>query len=375
MVDSAVPITMPDTVAAVVMPGPGRPLEERRFPVPRVRPGGAVLETIASEVCGTDVHLHHGRLAGVPFPIIPGHVNCGRVLETGGPLADVSGAPIEAGAVVTFFDVFGSCGSCWDCLVAKAGTRCPHRRVYGITTSANDGLLGGWAERIELLPGVRMLPLPEGISPEDFMGGGCGLPTGFHAVERAGIALGETVVIQGSGPVGLNAAIFAQLSGALVVYVVGAPRARLDAALRLGAADVLDVTQVADPALRAQWVRQRTGGRGADVVIEASGNPAAIPEGLEMLRDAGRYVVVGQYTDAGDAVINPHRHINRRHATILGCWGYEFTHLHRALAVLARQKDRFRWRELITREYRLSEAQLALEDMERLSVVKAILRP
>ena len=145
---------------------------------------------------------------------------------------------------MTFYDVFGICGSCWHCLVAKAGTRCPHRRVYGITTSADEGLLGGWAERIELRPGVRILPLPEGLTVEDFMGGGCGLPTGFHAVERAGIELGDTVVVQGSGPVGLNAAIFAQLRGAERVFVVGAPRARLDAALRLGAADVLDLGQV-----------------------------------------------------------------------------------------------------------------------------------
>jgi L-iditol 2-dehydrogenase len=207
------------------------------------------------------------------------------------------------------------------------------------------------------------------------MGGGCGLPTGFHAVERAGISLGDTVVVQGSGPVGLNAAIFAQLSGALAVYVVGAPRPRLEAASRLGAAGVLDVTEMRDPAARAAWVRERTGGRGADVVIEASGNPAAVPEGLEMLRDAGRYVVVGQYTDAGDAVLNPHRQINRRHATILGCWGYEYTHLHRALAMMAVHNARFRWRELITRDYGLADAAAALEDMEKLAVVKAILRP
>lgn len=357
------------------MPGPGRALETRRYPEPRARPGGAILETIASEVCGTDVHLHHGRLAGVPFPIIPGHVNCGRVLETGGPVLDVEGREIAVGAVVTFFDVFGTCGACWHCLVAKAATRCPRRKVYGITTSAEDGLLGGWAERIEILPGVRMLPLPDGVEPEDFMGGGCGLPTGFHAVERAGIAMGDTVVVQGSGPVGLNAAIFAQLSGAAAVLVVGAPRARLEAARRLGAAETLDVTEVPDPAARAKWVRERTGGRGADVVIEASGNPAAVPEGLEMLRDAGRYVVVGQYTDAGDVAINPHRQINRRHATVLGCWGYEFTHLHRALAMMAKHDGRFRWRSLITREYALPDAARALEDMEKLAVVKAILRP
>ena len=363
-----------ETVAAVWM-RPNEPLEHARMPAPRARPGGAVLEMVASEVCGTDVHLHHGRLSGVPYPIIPGHVNCGRVLETGGPLQDVLGQPIEVGRLVTFFDVFGSCGACWHCLVAKAATRCPKRKVYGITTSAAEGLLGGWAAQIEILPGVRLLPLPEGLAAEDFMGGGCGLPTGFHAVERAGIAMGDTVVVQGSGPVGLNAAIFSELSGAGQVLVVGAPAARLEAARRLGAADVCDIGIIKNPSERVAWVRERTGGRGADVIIEASGNPAAVPEGLEMLRDAGRYVIVGQYTDAGDVALNPHRHINRRHADVRGCWGYEFTHVYRALEMQARHAARFRWRELVTREYKLAEASQALADMEGLKVVKALLRP
>src|SRR6202165_6222401 len=88
---------MAESLRAVVMPGPGRALEVRRFPAPCPQPGGAVLETVASEVCGTDVHLHHGRLAGVPYPIIPGHVSVGRVLETDGPLRDVEGSSIEVG--------------------------------------------------------------------------------------------------------------------------------------------------------------------------------------------------------------------------------------------------------------------------------------
>jgi threonine dehydrogenase-like Zn-dependent dehydrogenase len=366
---------MSERVRAVVMPGPRRPLESRAYEAPRPEPGGAVIETVASEVCGTDVHLHHGQLAGVPYPIIPGHVSCGRVLETGGVVRDVEGEVIAAGQQVTFYDVFGICGSCWHCLVAKAGTRCPHRRVYGITTSADEGLLGGWAERIELKPGVRILPLPAGLEVEDFMGGGCGLPTGFHAVERAGIEMGDTVVVQGSGPVGLNAAIFAQLRGAARVFVVGAPRIRLEAALRIGVEDVLDLGLVPRPEDRVTWVRDRTSGRGADVVVEASGNPAAVVEGLDMVRDAGRYVVVGQYTDAGDATLNPHRHLNRRHITLLGCWGYEYTHLHRAVAMMAKHRERFRWAELITRTYSLDDAGQALSDMASLAVVKAVIRP
>src|SRR5262249_40108020 len=116
----------------------------------------------------------------------------------------------------------------------------------------------------------------------------------------------------------------------------------------------------------------------ADVVVEASGNPAAVPEGLEMLRDGGRYVVVGQYTDGGDVTINPHRHINRRHAPILGCWGYEFSHLPRAMAVMGKHRDRFRRRRgrgLIRGESRLEKAGGALGDREARRVVKALIRP
>jgi len=367
--------TVADAIRCVLMTKPRAPLELRRVEAPRAAPGGAVLEMLASEVCGTDVHLHHGQLAGVPYPIVPGHVSVGRVVETGGPLADVNGEPIEVGRVVTFYDVFGVCGACWHCLVAKAATRCPSRRVYGITTGLADGILGGWAERIEIRPGVRLMPLPDGLSVEEFMGGGCGLPTGFHAVERASVALGDTVVVQGSGPVGLNAAIFAQLAGALRVIVIGAPRARLEAALRLGAEHTLDITETSEPSARVRWVRERTAGRGADVVIEASGNPRAVVEGLEMVRDAGRYVVVGQYTDAGDALLNPHRHLNRNHATVLGCWGYEYTHLHRSVQMMARHRGRFSWSSLVTREYPLADAARALADMESLSVVKALVRP
>jgi L-iditol 2-dehydrogenase len=172
----------------------------------------------------------------------------------------------------------------------------------------------------------------------------------------------------------LNAAIFAQLAGACRVLMTGAPKARLDCARRLGVDDTLDITALENPVDRVRWVLERTS-HGADVVIEASGSPAAVVEGLEMVRDAGRYVVVGQYTDAGDVTLNPHRHINRRHATVLGCWGYEYTHLHRSVLMMARHKDRFRWRELVTREYGLDEAAQALDDMERLDVVKAVIRP
>jgi L-iditol 2-dehydrogenase len=135
------------------------------FPTPDLEPGAALLRTLYSEVCGTDVHIWHGRLSGVPYPIIPGHVSVGVVEAIGGKVADVEGHPIKEGDVVTFLDVHETCNNCYFCLVARQPTKCPRRKVYGITYSANDGLLGGWSEAIWMKPGVKMIKLPKGLTP------------------------------------------------------------------------------------------------------------------------------------------------------------------------------------------------------------------
>jgi D-arabinose 1-dehydrogenase-like Zn-dependent alcohol dehydrogenase len=155
---------------AAVMVAPGLPLEVRDYPAPEMEPGSVLLQTIFSEVCGTDVHLHHGRLAGVPYPIIPGHVSVGRISAMAGEVRDVEGELLHSGDVVAFLDVHETCGRCWYCLVAKASTRCPSRRVYGITYSADEGLLGGWSEAIYLKPGVKVIKLPEGLTAERYIG-------------------------------------------------------------------------------------------------------------------------------------------------------------------------------------------------------------
>jgi len=361
-------------VNAVVMPAPDAQLEVRRFVEPEIEPGAVLLRTLGSEVCGTDVHLWHGRLAGVPYPIIPGHVSVGKVAAVGGTAMDVDGRPLQAGDVVTFLDVYGSCGRCWYCAVAHATTRCPQRRVYGITLSANEGLLGGWSEYIYLRPRVHIVTLPPELPWETFLAAGCGLPTALHGVERAEVRFGDTVVVQGSGPVGLSAAILAQLRGAGKVIVVGGPSLRLEMAARSGADAVIDIATM-DADARLDAVRSLTGGRGADVTIEAAGVAAAVPEGMRMTRDAGRYVVVGQYTDAGPVEFNPHLDLNRKHLDVRGCWGSDVSHLYRAVQVLACYHTRFPWSEFVSGHYSLDRAQEALEDVAAQRVVKALIVP
>jgi L-iditol 2-dehydrogenase len=186
--------------------------------------------------------------------------------------------------------------------------------------------------------------------------------------------MGDTVVIQGSGPVGLSAAAFANLRGAGLTIVIGAPANRLDLALHLGGDVTLSIEE--DPIeSRREAILELTGGHGADVVIEASGNPVAIPEGLDILRDGGTYVVAGHYTNAGETSINPHLDINLKHADIRGQWGTDFRHVVRALRMLAKHRESLPFARVIGGRYSLDDAAIALQDVEALKVTKAIIEP
>ena len=358
---------------AAVIPAPDRPVELRQFALPELGDGEALLRVVCSEVCGTDVHLHRGRLAGVPYPLIPGHVTAGVLEAVRGDLRDVHGAPLREGDAVTFLDVHRTCHRCWYCLVAKASTRCPSRKVYGITYGAADGLCGGWASHVHLLAGTRVIRL-ENTSPRDFLLGGCALPTGLHALERAAVQIGEVVLVLGIGPVGLACIALARAAGAGSVFAIGGPGNRVAPAVAMGADAVLDLATMPADA-RLQWVRERTGGRGADVVIEATGVPEAVVQAMRCARDAGRVVVVGQYTDHGEVAFNPHLDLNRKHLDVRGCWGSDYSHFHRAVQVAGHPRLGAPWRTLPVREFRLADAGAALAAVASGEVVKALVRP
>ena len=405
-------------IAAAAILAPGEPVAQIEIDTPRLEPGAALLRTEYSEVCGTDVHLLHGRLSGVPYPLVPGHVSVGRIEAIAGAIVDVEGEPLREGDLVTFLDVHETCNACYHCLVAKQTTRCPKRKVYGITYGAQDGPLGGWAERIWMKPGVRMIRLPPGLAPETFIGGGCGLVTALHAIDRADIRLDQSVVVLGAGPVGQSVTALARLSGAGDVIAVGAPYDRLLFARRMGASETIALetqprADAPDPRRgprdgdvarppgrtrpgtghrtrrrqpeaaiardaarqRIERVRTLTGGRGADVVVEASGSPDAVSQALDMVRDGGRVVICGHYTDNGAVEIHPHYQVNRKHVEIRGVWGCDYSHFHRAVTIAARHGDHVPWREMVSATYPLERAGEALSAVERQDVLKALIAP
>lgn len=361
-------------IVAAVMSAPRVPVELREFDEPPLVPGSALLRTLYSEVCGTDVHLWHGRLSGVPYPIIPGHVSVGIVSKLRGEIAGVDGSHVREGDRLVFFDVHRTCGRCRACAVTRTPTRCEHRRVYGITDPAAEGLFGGWSQAIYLEPGVSVARLPDSVPAEAYIGGGCGLITAVHILDRASVSLGDTVLVQGTGAVGLSAIALARLAGATRVVAIGAPADRLRLAERMGADVAIDVRETTVAARREQ-VLDLTGGLGVDVAIEAAGSARAVEEAPGLIRDGGRYVIAGHYTDAGPSSINVHEQINRKHLEIRGCWGSEVAHFVRALRLLERHQAAIPWRAIGARTYALADLNQALADAEAMQVPKALVKP
>jgi L-iditol 2-dehydrogenase len=357
-----------------VIPAPNSQVELREVSEPQLEPNSAVLGVELSEVCGTDVYLQQGRLQGVPYPLVPGHVSVGRLIKIRGKLFDVEGREFHEGDRVTFLDVHRTCNACWYCLVGKATTRCPQRKVYGITYGLDDGLCGGWADQIYLKPDTRSIRLD--ADPETFMAGGCGLPTALHAVERGDIAIGDTVLVLGSGPVGINAIILSLMRGALRVLCIGAPDNRLESASESGASEVLNFENH-NESERLQWILERTNGRGADVTIEATGAPEAVAQAMRFTRDAGRVVVVGQYTDHGEASFNPHLDLNQKHLDVRGCWGSDFSHFYRGVRIVSDPVRSSPWVRLQRRLQRfdLREANQALAEVAAGRLFKALISP
>jgi threonine dehydrogenase-like Zn-dependent dehydrogenase len=348
--------------AAAVLTAYRTPLELREYPVPDTGAGEALIRVEMAGVCGTDVHLCDGEL-NIPLPVVLGHETVGRIEKLGqGLQSDWRGRPLAIGDRVTWASSV-VCGHCYYCRLKGQPTRCLSRKAYGISYCADEAphLRGGYAQFILLRAGSAIFRIPDAVPTDSVIGAGCALTTVLHGLERATVALGDVVVIQGTGPVGLAAVAVSLQSGASRVVVIGAPERRLRLATEFGAAATISVEDVTDAAARRDRVAEDVGPYGADVVIECVGRPQAVPEGWELCRDGGKYLVLGQYANAGEVMVNPHT-ITRKQLQIYGSWGFEPRHVDKALALLENPHWQQRFASEITHWYPLAQASEAVEN-------------
>ena len=363
-------------VKAAVLVEHEKPLEIREYPrIERAGAGEALVRVDLAGICGTDVHLWHGQLP-IPLPVILGHETAGRIVTLGEGLRnDWRGRPVAVGDRVTWASSV-TCGSCYYCRLKNQPTRCVARKAYGISYCADEAphLRGGYAEYILLRAGTALFRIPDSVPTESVVGAGCALVTAIHGIERASISWGDTVVIQGTGPVGLAALAIAREAGASKVVAIGGPKHRLDLALEFGANAVVDMEDAATPAERVRQALTAIGPYGADVVIECVGHPAVVNEGMDLCRDGGKLLVLGQYGDAGTIDFRPHT-ITRKQLQLIGSWGFEPRHVHAGLNLL----EHSAWKELfageITHRFPLAEANEALETVRMWRSGKTVIQP
>ncbi|HWM09498.1 MAG TPA: zinc-binding dehydrogenase [Solirubrobacteraceae bacterium] len=347
--------------------GAGAPLAVEPVELDEPRGGDVVVRVSYAGVCGTDVHILDGHLP-VPEPLVPGHEGLG-LIEAAGPEARLTdGSPAIVGQRVMWASSI-SCGRCWQCRVGREPTLCSRRRTYGVNRT------GSWSGRMHLEAGTQIFPVPAEVPCLAAMSLGCAGPTMLHAFdERRAVRRGETVVVQGSGPVGLAAALYAQASGAARVILLGAPAERLELAAEAGiGTDRILIAGAAEEDVVAAAVAKTPGGRGADLVIECTGVPSAIDSGLRLCRRGGTYLVIGQYTDAGPALINPHA-IVQRQLTIKGSWAFTGVHVESYLRSLPAVLERHDLARLVT-VFDLESVNDAIAAVRAGRVMKAVLEP
>lgn len=360
-------------VRAAVLAAYHQPLEIREFPAPEPGLGEALVRVRMAGICGTDVHLWKGELP-VPLPVILGHETAGVIESLGdGLTVDWRGDPLRPGDRVTWASSI-ACGECFHCRVTRQPTRCFTRKAYGISYCCDESphLRGGYAERILLRRGTSIFKLPDSLPDLAVVGAGCALATAIHGTQHAPVRWGESVVIQGSGPVGQAALAVARQSGAGRIIMIGGPEHRLAISREFGA-DVTIPVEGTTVEQRRQRVMEETR-YGADAVVECVGHPDAVNEGIELCRDGGRFLVLGQYANAGNISFNPHL-ITRKQLHIQGSWGFEPRHVDAALRMLELGPWRERFSAQVTHRYPLEQAHEALMTVKDWRSRKAVIEP
>ena len=269
---------------AVTFQAPGEVRVDERPEPELADPSDAIVRVEASGVCGSDLHIYHGRVAIEPGFTI-GHEYVGTVVAAGDQVTRVSEGDRVLGTYCT------ACGGCFFC---RRGDfhKCDHGRVFGHGETLGS-LQGAQADMV-LVPNadLTLRRVPDGLSDDVALFAGDVMGTGYHAVAETGVGPGDSVAVLGLGPVGLCAVQAALAAGAESVVAIDTVDERLEMARAFGAKPV-HLTEE-DPRAAAKEVSE---GRGVDAAIDAVGHPDALELACRLARKAGTVSATGVYAE------------------------------------------------------------------------------
>jgi len=352
----------------VYMTSPGA-LTLRDYALPQeLEPRAALLAVLQTNVCGSDIHVFEGR-----HPLLKcggiGHEMVGRILRLGSRLqTDSAGAPVvEGDRVVPMYTAV-----CHACTFCNRGlySHCTQAFKYFGKADVYPYFHGGtFSTHYYLHEDQCFYKVPDAVSTAAAAMANCALAQTVCGLERAQVSLGQKVVIQGAGGLGLCAAAVAKERGARVL-IMDRIAARLETALAFGADETMLVDADSELSARTRAIEHWSGGAGADVVIEVTGVPQVFSEGVHYLHPGGTYLVMGTISPGHTVAFDPGLMV-RKSACVMGVNRYQPRHLHEALQFLARVGDRYPFERLLERRFSLADAQKAIEMSARREVQRA----
>ncbi|MCH2181075.1 MAG: zinc-binding dehydrogenase [Mariniblastus sp.] len=344
-----------------VFVGPGQPLVMQDFDYPALAAEEALVEVLCCTLCGSDLHTIQGKRE-VAGPMILGHEVIGRLVETSGDLRAIDGGPLRPGDRISW----GIAASCDDCFFCQSGLpqKCEKLFKYGHQTITSQApLSGGLATHCHLVPGTRIIKVPDSLPDVVACPANCATATVVAAARIAGACEGKTVAIFGAGMLGLTAAALFRSRGAADVILVDIDPKRLEQAAEFGATS----TRLAE-------IGEMTGNRGCDLALEMSGSTQAVEQALASLRIGGRLILVGSVFPTEPLSIRP-EDLVRRMIRIEGLHNYAPIDLQVAIEFLEAEKDRFPFESLVSREYVLSNLQDAVRHAVEERPIRISVRP
>jgi threonine dehydrogenase-like Zn-dependent dehydrogenase len=280
-------------------------------------------------------------------------------------VADSLGRPLAVGDRVTY-TYYLPCGECAACM--NGGVGCPNRYRFRNSITADDDphFLGAFAEYYYVKPGQWIFKVPDGLPDTLVAPVNCALSQVVYGLHQIRVWLGDTVVVQGAGGLGLYAVALARDLGAGTVISIDTVPERLTLAREFGADVTINLREHPTKEERVQIVRDHTHGQGADVCVEVAGVPGVVQEGLEMLRVGGRYLWMGNIVPGAATTIIPHD-ATRLPKLIQGVLTYDRWVIPRALDWLTRAQHRYPLHKMVSRTYPLEALNEAFEQAEWLA--------
>ena len=354
------------------------------YPIPEPKPGELLMKIEMCGICGTDIHTWRApaeAVFGLEYPISLGHEISGIIETLGkGVTTDSVGTKVKVGDRIGVIPAI-HCGKCYFCRIAKTPEKCTDWKTYGTWPKADQSphFTGGYGDYLYIHdPASFFIKSTTTAERTAFLEP---MAVVVHSMLHAKIKLGDTVIVQGSGPIGLLTTACAKLAGASVVIATGRNnRTRVELAKDMGADHVILAADMPSEEDRKQFVFDKSlNNVGADVVINTVGTTFAFKECFNFIRDSGTIVEVGNFVDSGTFDFNPCKHLCERGIKIIGSFDNEAEHFVRAMPLIA--DDRIPLEKLITHSVPLDDVEDVLATIEKgeklddKEIVKAMMLP